>query len=338
MPTSIQHTFTVPPEHAGHRLDQALADLLPDYSRTRIKDWIEAGQVLVDGMKMRPKDRLIGGERVQVAAELPTEVSVEAQDIELDIAHQDRHVLVINKPPGLVVHPGAGNAAGTLQNALLHFDPALAQVPRAGIVHRLDKDTSGLMVVARTVEAHTALVRAIEARDVEREYEAICVGVMTGGGTVDAPIGRHPVDRVRMAIREDGREAVTHYRVVRRFRGHTHVRCKLETGRTHQIRVHLAHIRYPLVGDRVYGGRLLLPKGASPELIEALRGFKRQALHAARLAFEHPKSGKLVECEAPVPRDIQELLQALALDAGLDHGRAGATKSSAKRTTAAKRR
>ncbi|NLG76890.1 MAG: RluA family pseudouridine synthase, partial [Xanthomonadaceae bacterium] len=223
--------------------------------------------------------------------------------------------LVINKPPGLVVHPGAGNAAGTLQNALLYFDPSLAQVPRAGIVHRLDKDTSGLMVVARTVDAHTALVRAIEAREVGREYEAVCVGVMTGGGTVNAPIGRHPVDRVRMTIREDGREAVTHYRVVHRFRGHTHVRLKLETGRTHQIRVHMAHINYPLVGDRVYGGRLSLPKGASQELIETLRGFKRQALHAARLAFEHPRTGKPVECTASVPGDMQRLLDVLAKDA-----------------------
>jgi 23S rRNA pseudouridine1911/1915/1917 synthase len=183
-------------------------------------------------------------------------------------------------------------------------------------VHRLDKDTSGLMVVARTVEAHTALVRAIEAREVEREYEAVCVGVMTGGGTIDAPIDRHPVDRVRMAVREDGRPAVTHYRLVARFRGHTHVRLKLETGRTHQIRVHMAHIQYPLVGDRVYGGRLSLPKGASSELIEVLRGFKRQALHAARLAFAHPKSGKLVECTSPLPADMQWLIDALAIDAG----------------------
>jgi 23S rRNA pseudouridine1911/1915/1917 synthase len=223
-------------------------------------------------------------------------------------------VLVVDKPVGLVVHPGAGNAAGTLQNALLHFDPSLARVPRAGIVHRLDKDTSGLMVVARTLEAHTALVRAIEAREVEREYEAVCAGVMTGGGMVEAPIGRHPVDRVRMAIRQDGREAVTHYRVVQRFRGHTHIRLKLETGRTHQIRVHMAHIHYPLVGDRVYGGRLMLPKGATPGLIEGLRGFRRQALHAARLAFAHPDSGQPVDCTAPLPQDLRALLALLARD------------------------
>jgi len=311
----IRHSLTIPFDFAGQRLDQVLANLLSDYSRTRIKDWIDAGHVRVDGAQVRPKDKVLGGERVEIEAELPVEDRVEAQAIDLDVVHEDEHVLVINKPPGLVVHPGAGNAAGTLQNALLYFDPSLAQVPRAGIVHRLDKDTSGLMVVARTVDAHTALVRAIEAREVGREYEAVCVGVMTGGGTVDAPIGRHPVDRVRMTIREDGREAVTHYRVVHRFRGHTHVRLKLETGRTHQIRVHMAHINYPLVGDRVYGGRLSLPKGASQELIETLRGFKRQALHAARLAFEHPRTGKPVECTASVPGDMQRLLDVLAKDA-----------------------
>lgn len=315
MPEAIQHSLTIPYEAAGQRLDQALADLLGEYSRTRIKEWIDAGQVLVNGLKLRPRDKVIGGESVEVNATLPDAVDVAPEAIALNIVHQDRHTLVINKPMGLVVHPGAGNAAGTLQNALLHFDASLAQIPRAGIVHRLDKDTTGLMVVARTLEAHTALVRAIEAREVEREYEAVCLGVMTGGGVVDAPIGRHPVDRVRMAIREDGRDAVTHYRVVRRFRGHTHVRCKLETGRTHQIRVHMAHIKYPLVGDNVYGGRLLLPKGASPELIEALRGFKRQALHAARLAFEHPISGKQIECEAPLPADMRELIEVLARDA-----------------------
>jgi 23S rRNA pseudouridine1911/1915/1917 synthase len=315
MSSPIRHSLTIPPDYAGQRLDQVLADLLSDYSRTRIKDWIDGGNVRVDGAQLRPKDKVIGGEKVEIDAELPTEDRVEAEAIDLDIVHEDKHVLVINKPPGLVVHPGAGNAAGTLQNALLHFDAKLAQVPRAGIVHRLDKDTSGLMVVARSIDAHTALVRAIEAREVEREYEAVCLGVMTGGGTVDAPIGRHPVDRIRMAIREDGREAVTHYRVVQRFRGHTHVRLKLETGRTHQIRVHMAHVNYPLVGDRVYGGRLLLPKGASPQLIEALRAFRRQALHAARLAFAHPKTGKPIECTAGLPEDMQALLGVLAADA-----------------------
>ena len=244
MSEAIQRTLIVPVEYAGQRLDQVLAELLSDFSRTRIKEWIEAGQVLVDGEKLRPKDKVLGGEQVRVAAVVEEATGVEAEQIELDIVHQDRHIFVLNKPAGLVVHPGAGNAAGTLQNALLHLDPKLAQVPRAGIVHRLDKDTSGLMVVARTLEAHTALVRAIEAREVEREYEAVCTGVMTGGGVVDAPIGRHPVDRVRMSIREDGREAVTHYRVRQALpRAHA---CASETG----VRAHApdprAHGAHPL--------------------------------------------------------------------------------------------
>lgn len=314
MSDSIRHSLTIPDENAGQRLDQVLASLLSEYSRTRIKDWIESGQILVNGGQLRPKDRVAGGERIEVAATLPDVVEVAPESIELAIVHQDPHVLVINKPAGLVVHPGAGNADGTLQNALLHFDAKLAQLPRGGIVHRIDKDTTGLLVVARTLEAHTALVRALEAHDVQREYEAVCVGVMTGGGTVDAPMDRHPVDRIKQTIRADGREAITHYRVAQRYRGHTHVRLQLETGRTHQIRVHMAHIRYPLVGDRVYGGRMLLPKGATPALIEALRGFKRQALHAARLAFEHPVSGKPVECVAPLPEDMRGLLDVLAKD------------------------
>jgi 23S rRNA pseudouridine1911/1915/1917 synthase len=317
MSEPIQLSLTIPFETAGQRLDQVLSELLSEYSRTRIKSWIESGEILVNGLQLRPKDKVLGGERVEVNATLPDAVPVAPEVIDLDVAYQDKHVLVINKPVGLVVHPGAGNAAGTLQNALLHFDPALAQLPRGGIVHRLDKDTTGLLVVARTLAAHTALVRALEAREIEREYEAVCQGVMTGGGTVDAPIGRHPVDRLRQAIREDGREAVTHYRVLHRYRGHTHIRLQLETGRTHQIRVHMAHIRYPLVGDRVYGGRLLLPKGASTELIETLRAFKRQALHAARLAFEHPVTGRAVEVTAALPEDFQALLAALAADAKL---------------------
>jgi len=234
--------------------------------------------------------------------------------MQLAILHEDEEILVLDKPAGLVVHPGAGNPAGTLVNALLHHRPDLRALPRAGIVHRLDKDTTGAMVVACTPAAHAALVRQLEERSVRREYQAVTVGVMTGGGTVDAPIGRHPVDRVRMAIREGGREAVTHYRVLARFRGHTHVLCKLETGRTHQIRVHLASIRNPIVGDPVYGGRLAVPKGASAPLIEALRGFRRQALHAARLELVHPGHGETVAFEAPLPADFAALLEALRAD------------------------
>jgi len=307
-------TLTIPPEQAGLRLDQALAALLPDYSRSRLKAWIESGEILVDGMPRRPKDKVLGGESIELAATLPEDTRAEAQPIPLVLVHEDRHVFVVDKPAGLVVHPGAGNPDSTLQNALLALDPKLAALPRAGIVHRLDKDTSGLLVVARTLPAHTALVRMLGEREVHREYEAICRGVMTAGGTVDAPIDRHPTDRVRMAVREGGREAVTHYRVVRRFRAHTHVRVQLETGRTHQIRVHLAHAGYPIVGDKVYGGRLLLPKGASEALRTELRNFPRQALHAARLAFDHPVTGKPLECQSPLPADMSALLGALAQD------------------------
>ncbi|MFO0334654.1 MAG: 23S rRNA pseudouridine(1911/1915/1917) synthase RluD [Pseudomonadota bacterium] len=307
----------IPDESRGQRLDQALAALFPDHSRSRLKAWIESGRVLVDGRAPRPRDLVAGGELVQVEPTEEARVEVAPQPIDLRFVHRDDAVFVIDKPVGLVVHPGAGNPDSTLQNALLHADPGLAKLPRAGIVHRLDKDTSGLLVVARTPRAHAALTRALEAREVSREYEAVCIGVMTGGGTVDAPIDRHPVDRLRQAVRGDGREAITHYRVAERFRVHTHVRVKLETGRTHQIRVHLTHIGYPLVGDALYGKRLVLPKAATPRLAEALRGFRRQALHAARLAFEHPDTGETLEFEAPLPPDFAELLDALREDARL---------------------
>jgi len=308
----LQISLTIPPEHAGQRLDQALASLLPDYSRSRLKAWIESGEIRVDGAPRRPRDKVSGGESVALAATLPEDTRAVAQPIPLVLVHEDRHLIVVDKPAGLVVHPGAGNPDQTLQNALLALDPALAALPRAGIVHRLDKDTSGLLVVARTLPAHTALVRMLGEREVHREYEAICRGVMTAGGTVDAPIARHPTDRVRMAVRDGGRESVTHYRVIRRYEGYTHVRVQLETGRTHQIRVHLAHAGYPIVGDRVYGGRLTLPKGASEALRQALRDFPRQALHAARLQFDHPVTGKPIECLSSLPADMRTLLEALA--------------------------
>jgi 23S rRNA pseudouridine1911/1915/1917 synthase len=312
---TVELSLTIPAAQAGQRLDQALAALLPDYSRSRLKTWIESGEIRVDGVVLRPRDKVFGGETVSVSASLPEETRAAAQEIPLVLVHEDRHVFVVDKPAGLVVHPGAGNPDNTLQNALLALDPKLASLPRAGIVHRLDKDTSGLLIVARTLPAHTALVRMLGEREVHREYEAICRGVMTAGGTVDAPIDRHPTERVRMAVREGGREAVTHYRVITRFRANTHVRVQLETGRTHQIRVHLAHAGYPIVGDRVYGGRLTLPKGASEELRQALREFPRQALHAARLQFDHPVTGKPLECASPLPADMRGLLDLLAADA-----------------------
>ena len=311
---TIELSLTIPTAQAGQRLDQALAALLPDYSRSRLKAWIESGEVRVDGAVLRPRDKVLGGEAVSIHASLPEETRAVAQEIPLVLVHEDKHVFVVDKPAGLVVHPGAGNPDNTLQNALLALDPKLASLPRAGIVHRLDKDTSGLLIVARTLPAHTALVRMLGERDVHREYEAICRGVMTAGGTIDAPIDRHPTERVRMAVREGGRDAVTHYRVIARFRANTHVRVQLETGRTHQIRVHLAHAGYPIVGDRVYGGRLTLPKGANEELRQALRGFPRQALHAARLQFDHPVTGKSLECASPLPADMRGLLDLLAAD------------------------
>lgn len=306
--------LTIPFESAGQRFDQVLAELLPEYSRTRLKAWIEDGHVQVKGRTLRPKDPVLGGESVQVTPVLEVDTRVQAENIELNIVFEDKHLLVVNKPAGLVVHPGAGNPAGTLQNALLHHDAKLAGLPRAGIVHRIDKDTSGLLVIARTLEAHTALTAMIEAHDVQRHYEAVCVGVMTAGGTVDKPIDRHPTDRVKMAIRSTGRDAITHYRVITRYRAHTHVRLQLETGRTHQIRVHLAHIGYPLVGDNVYGKRLVIPKGASKAFDETLRNFNRQALHAAKLEFTHPITHKAVSCEAPLPADMKQLIKALAAD------------------------
>jgi len=314
---TLELSLTIPAGQAGQRLDQALATLLPEYSRSRLKAWIDSGEIRVDGAIARPRDKVFGGEAVALRAVLPEESRAAPQAIPLVLVHEDKHLFVIDKPAGLVVHPGAGNADGTLQNALLSLDPKLAALPRAGIVHRLDKDTSGLLVVARTLPAHTALVRMLGEREVHREYEAICRGVMTAGGTIDAPIDRHPTDRVRMSVREGGRDAVTHYRVIKRFRANTHVRVQLETGRTHQIRVHLAHAGFPIVGDRVYGGRLTLPKGASEELRQALRDFPRQALHAARLQFEHPVSGKPVECASPLPADMVGLLALLAADASV---------------------
>jgi 23S rRNA pseudouridine1911/1915/1917 synthase len=312
------HTLVLPAGAAGLRLDQALARELPQYSRARLQGWIEAGAIQVDGRRLRPKDKVLGGERVEVAARLEPDQRVAPEAQALAVVHQDRALFVINKPAGLVVHPGAGNPRYTLQNGLLALDPKLALVPRAGLVHRLDKDTSGLLVVARTPEAHTRLVAALAEREVERTYLAICNGAMTGGGTVDAPIGRHRSQRTRMAVRSDGREAVTHYRIEKRFRAHTFARVHLETGRTHQIRVHLAHIGYPIIGDPVYGGRRRLPAGCGPALVTALSAFPRQALHAARLALAHPMTGRALEWEAPLPDDMARLL------AALDHDQLGA--------------
>ncbi len=306
----------LPPEAAGRRLDQALAGMFPEFSRSRLTAWIRSGDVRVDGEIALPRQIVRGGEEVILRAELAPEVAMAPEDIALDIRYEDADVIVVNKPPGLTVHPGAGQPSGTLQNALLHFDPELAKIPRAGIVHRLDKDTSGVMVVARSLRAHTALVEQLQARDMHRQYVAIVYGSMIAGGSVDAPIGRHPRDRLKQAIVEEpvGRRAVTHYRVRERFRAHTLVECRLETGRTHQIRVHMAHVKHALLGDQTYGGGLKLPKGATPELAEAMREFRRQALHAETLEFAHPADGRAIRVDAELPADMQALLAALRED------------------------
>jgi 23S rRNA pseudouridine1911/1915/1917 synthase len=309
-----QRELRLAQQAAGRRLDQALADALPEFSRTRLKRWIDAGMLRVDGRVPRPRDVVAGGERVVLDAPDEDAVTPVAERIALTVAFEDRDVIVVDKPAGLVVHPGAGNPAGTLQNALLAHDAKLSKLPRAGIVHRLDKDTSGLLIVARNEPARTALAEALAAREIHREYQAVCVGVMTAGGKVDAPIDRHPVDRVRMAVRQGGREAVTHYRVIERYRRHTFVRVTLETGRTHQIRLHLSHAGYPLVGDPVYGRRLVIPRGATPTLSQALRNFRRQALHAAKLAFPHPRGGQTVDVESKLPADMRSLIAALRRD------------------------
>jgi len=316
MPAKFQvHEIELPAGAAGQRLDQALVASLPQYSRARLQRWIASGAVQLAGRKAKASERLWGGERVVVRAEFLADESVAAETMALRIVHEDAALLVIDKPAGMVVHPGAGNRAHTLQNALLAHDPSLAHVPRAGLVHRLDKDTSGLLVVARTPEAHHALVRELQERRIERTYLALCLGKPTAGGTVDEPIGRHRTQRTRMTVRSDGRPAVTHYRIEERFRGHTLLRVQLETGRTHQIRVHLAHIGLPIAGDPAYGGRRRQVVGASSAVQEALQSFRRQALHAQRLALTQPVTGERLAFEAPVPEDLRALLAALRADA-----------------------
>lgn len=312
---SEKQTLPVPEELAGLRLDQALARMFPEYSRSRLKEWLLAGAIIVDGGPKRPRDAVAGGETVTLEPRTEAEVRAAPEPLRLEVVYEDDDLLVVNKGAGLVVHPGAGNPGGTLMNGLLHHAPTLEEIPRAGIVHRIDKDTTGLLLVAKTLPAHTALVRQLANREISRKYLAVCNGVLTGGGTIDQPIGRHPVDRKRMSVQENGKPAVTHYTVLERFRSFTYISVTLETGRTHQIRVHFAWRRHALIGDQAYGGRLALPRGASEPVVQLLRGFKRQALHATRLAFAHPSSGKTVELEVPPPNDFQALLEVLREDA-----------------------
>ena len=310
--THTTQTIQVPLDLGGYRLDQALSALFPEFSRSRHQDWIRRGLVLVDGHSLSGKQRLIGGEMIAFTPEPdPTPSPVTPQEIPLEIIFEDRDILIVNKPAGLVVHPAAGHADGTLQNALLNHLPTLAQIPRCGIVHRIDKDTSGLLMVAKTLQSHHSLVDQLQMRTIDREYVALVQGSIVAGGTIDQPIGRHSTDRKKFSVNRGGKLAITHFRVLERFAAHTLVRVKLETGRTHQIRVHMAHINHPLVGDPVYGGRARLPAGAEPGLISILRSFRRQALHAHTLGLSHPETEEHMEWSSELPHDFQQLLDAL---------------------------
>ena len=303
----------VTPELSGARLDQAAASLFPDYSRERLKQWILDGSLTVNAAAVsRPRLAVHTGDELRLQATLVAPVRIAAEPIPLDVIYCDEHLAVINKRAGLTVHPGAGQPASTMQNALLHRFPSCAAVPRSGIIHRLDKDTSGLLVVALDLPAHTHLVQAMQAREIRREYDAVVHGALTGGGTVDAPVGRHPTRRTQMAVIQGGRHAVTHYRIVTRFSYHTHLRVRLETGRTHQIRVHMQHLRYPLIGDSSYGQRNVRGSGLSAELRRRILDFPRQALHARSLAFEHPVTGESLEFEVDMPADMRALIAALS--------------------------
>ena len=293
------------------RLDQVVAELFPDYSRNRLATWIKEGRLTVDGKTMKPRDRALASAHVVLEVVDEPVIEWQPQKIPLDVIFEDEHILVVNKPAGMVVHPAAGHADGTLVNALLGYAPELDTLPRGGIVHRLDKETSGIMFVARSALAHKSLVAQLSERTVSRTYCAVCTGALTGGGKIDAPIDRHPTARTKMGVVADGKPAVTHYRIAHRFKHYTQLQVNLETGRTHQIRVHMAHRKWPLIGDPVYAGRQRIPAGASEALITALRNFPRQALHAQALEFEHPATGDWMEFETELPDDLVELLEVL---------------------------
>ncbi len=296
----------------GQRLDFALAQEFPEYSRSRIQDWIKKGFISINNQVVTsPKHKMDGFEEIEINAIIEVQGEWKPQAIELNIAYEDDDLLVINKPSGLVVHPGAGNQDGTLVNALLHHAPELANLPRAGIIHRLDKETTGLLVVAKTIAAHTDLVEQLQRRAFTREYDAVTNRVMVSGGTVDAAIGRHPTKRTSMAVTPDGKRAITHYRIVEKFLDHSHIKLRLETGRTHQIRVHMAHLKFPLIGDPLYSGRYRTPTKIISDLTEHLGKFKRQALHASLLGLNHPATGEYIEWRAELPEDMQGLLVSL---------------------------
>ncbi len=305
----------IPAEYAGKRLDLALAELCPQYSRSRLQEWLRQGYVRRGGSQPKGADKVKGGETIELHVPRAPELPWRAQAIPLEVVYEDDDLLVINKPAGLVVHPGPGNREGTLLNALLHHVPALREIARAGIVHRLDKDTSGLLVVAKSEPTRLHLIEQLRARSLRREYLAVVNGVMISGGDIDAPIGRHPRQRTRMAVSIRGKSAVSRYRVKARYRAHTLVEVRLQSGRTHQIRVHLAHIGFPIVGDPLYGGRLRVPPDCSEDLRQALRTFRRQALHAVGLGLIHPTRREHMAWTAPVPDDMQQLIGVLQKDA-----------------------
>ena len=302
----------IPERMTGQRLDVALSEMLPDYSRSKITAWIKSGEALINHKPFKPKDKVNGSEMVELTISQKQNNDWVGEDIPLNVIFEDEDIIVLNKAVGLVTHPGAGNWSGTLANALLHYEPKLATLDRAGIVHRLDKNTSGLMVVARNEKSQKYLVEQLQKHSVSREYSAIVYGHMVAGGTIDEPIGRDTKDRVKQAVSSHGKEAVTHYRVIDRYQNHTHIKAILETGRTHQIRVHLSHIGYPLMGDPMYGGKVRFPKKADVILKEAIVNFKRQALHARKLTLTHPISGELMSWKAPLPEDMLALLDVLS--------------------------
>lgn len=309
MSESVEADFVIAMDHSGMRLDQAIADLMPDYSRSRLQQWIKQGAITVNGAQFKPKEKVKVNDLIEVNAELEPQGVWLPEPVDLDIVYEDESIIILNKPTGLVVHPAAGNYSGTLVNGLLHYNESLNNVPRAGIVHRLDKDTTGLMVIAKTLQAHAHIVAQLQDRSMGREYEAVVTGVMTGGGKVDEPIARHSRDRKKMTVTPFGKHAVTHYRLIKKFEHHTHIRVKLETGRTHQIRVHMSHIGYSLVGDATYAGRSKVPAGTSPEFKEALRAFPRQALHAKKLTLIHPQTEEEMSWEVDLPQDMIDLLK-----------------------------
>ncbi|BCE03285.1 23S rRNA pseudouridine(1911/1915/1917) synthase RluD [Marinicellulosiphila megalodicopiae] len=311
MSEPLNEERTVTTEFSHQRVDHIAVQLFPEYSRSKLQAWIASGELTVDGKKRKSKEKLTGGEVMLLNGSLEMALDHQPQDIPITVVYEDDTIIVINKPTNLVVHPGAGNQDGTLLNALLFHYPELSQVPRAGIVHRIDKDTTGLMVVARTLDAHTHLIQQLQTREMGREYEAVVCGQLTGGGVVDEPIARHSTQRTKMAVQPMGKEAITHYRLIKKYDHHTHIRLKLETGRTHQIRVHMAYLHYPLVGDSTYAGRLRLPKGISPELQFALKSFPRQALHAQHLELIHPLTQDQMSFECDLPEDFVNLLAEL---------------------------